>query len=211
MPRPGEEGKPSRDASAAPAPAPQDRKKARFRHVAISKKRLPETEAKHEVFWASVILKVDGRTSLSEENERYVGNIRDRYLICHLAAGERHIKPAGRGVYAICSPTDEALPPSKRDQTCLAYHLSYPSFPGKVQLELGIHLSSSFLLQVKNPDAPPAPQAGINPKKRAAYLSEGKQEAFGEGVAARKFVPADPTTLLDYRGAELLLIGSEKT
>jgi hypothetical protein len=127
--------------------------------------------------------------------------------------GERHIQPArlaGRGVYVIYSPTDETLPPSKRDQTYLAYHLTHPSSPGEVQSDLGIQLSSSFTLQVKNPDAPSAPQAGLNPEKRASYPPEGKQEVFGEGVAAKKFVPANPITMLSYTGAELLLIGNKK-
>jgi hypothetical protein len=46
-------------------------------------------------------------------------------------------------------------------------------------------------------------------KKRASLPPEGKHEAFGEGVAARKFVSANPTTLLDCIGAELLLIGDK--
>ncbi|KAF8508880.1 hypothetical protein JB92DRAFT_2832160 [Gautieria morchelliformis] len=64
--------------------------------------------------------------------------------------------------------------------------------------------------RVKNPDAPSTPQAGLNPKQRVSYPPEGKHEVFGVGIMAKKFMPANRTTLLNYKGAELLLIANKK-
>ena len=83
-------------------------------------------------------------------------------------------------------------------ETYLAYHLSHPSSPGEIQSELGIWLSSSFLIQVKNLDAPSAPQAEISSENRASasYPPECKHKAFGEGGLFQR----THTTFLNYTG-----------
>ena len=92
--------------------------------------------------------------------------------------------------------------------------MTHPSKPDAIQKALGIESSSSFLLQVKNPEQPSAPGAGLIPEKRAKYSEEEKQEAFGgaggKGAEARKFGPVNPINLMDYDGTELLIIGDQK-
>ena len=84
--------------------------------------------------------------------------------------GTRHQGPArlaARGAYAIVN--SEARTPSQRE-THFGYHLSHPSAEqlGEVQETLGIHQASSFVLQVKNPLAPPSGpgQVGLSKSQR---------------------------------------------
>jgi len=118
------------------------------------------------------------------------------------------VRPAGRGCYAIYRNT--AGPPSKHN-TYLTYHLSHPADRGEVQDMLGIYKSSSFVLQVKNPTTSTPPQAGLDTNMKADYPKEIIKEDFGgagDGKGLR-FVPANPVKLLDFKGAELLLIGNK--
>ena len=65
--------------------------------------------------------------------------------------------------------------PSSRE-THLGYHLSHPAPEelGEVQEVLGIHTASSFIVQVKNPLAPPtgSAQVGLPSSRRAQYPEE---------------------------------------
>lgn len=97
----------------------------------------------------------------------------------------------------------------------LGYHLSHPSEAGEVQLELGIHTASSFALQVKNPEAEPTSfgQRIRRPAGRRAKYPEGiLKYVFEKGTRGRsyglRFVPCNCIDLLDYEGAELLLIAA---
>ncbi|KZT62110.1 hypothetical protein CALCODRAFT_522468 [Calocera cornea HHB12733] len=191
--------------SSAAAPAePQGKANKQYRLISVGKKRLPDPSKKREVFWAAVLGYGDDLTELADElgPKDYATKTR----------GERHIaeaRLAGRGSYVLYAKTDG--PPSSH-ATYLAYHLSHPAQPGEVQKALDIFPSSSFVLQVKNPTVSAPPQAGLNPRARADY-PEGVVEAEfgGEGDAkGLRFVPANPVKLLDYKGAELLLIADKK-
>jgi hypothetical protein len=75
---PDTEGKLNLDAPAAPASAPQDSSKSQFRQIAIGKKRLPDTEAKHEVFWATVVNVGDDLEALESGLEEQVYQTKTR-------------------------------------------------------------------------------------------------------------------------------------
>ena len=107
--------------------------------------------------------------------------------------------------------------PSSRE-THLGYHLSHPAPEelGEVQEVLGIHTASSFIVQVKNPLAPPtgSAQVGLPSSRRAQYPEEFLTSVFGKGGErgresyGLRFVPVVRKELLDYEGAELLLIAA---
>ena len=130
--------------------------------------------------------------------------------------GTRHEAPsrlAGRGAYTIMN--NEPRVPSQRS-THLGYCLSHPAEPGEPQEALGFRSSSSFVVQVKNPLAPvPGGQhVGLSPNKRANYPDWLINNAFGKGRGRGQenyglhFAPVESTELLEYEGAELLLIAA---
>ena len=134
--------------------------------------------------------------------------------------GTRHEAPArlvGRGGYAIVN--SEAETPSKRE-THLGYHLSHPSPTelGEVQESLGIYSASSFILQIKNPLAPATgPQ---RPHSNAAEYpqwimhdvfgsaSEKGNQTRGREPYGLRFASCETPEMLDFEGAQLLLIAS---
>jgi len=130
--------------------------------------------------------------------------------------GTRHEAPsrlAGRGAYTIVN--NEPRVPSQRS-THLGYCLSHPAEPGEPQEALGLRSSSSFVVQVKNPLAPvPGGQhVGLSPNKRANYPDWLINNAFGKGRGrgqenyGLRFAPVESIELLEYEGAELLLIAA---
>ena len=130
--------------------------------------------------------------------------------------GTRHQGPArlaARGAYAIVN--SEARTPSSRE-THLGYHLSHPTPEnfGEVQEALGIHPASSFIVQVKNPDAPNTAGQNIGSSKKAEFSQEIMKEVFGAGGSrgredfGLRFAPVERREMLDYEHAELLLIAA---
>jgi hypothetical protein len=112
-------------------------------------------------------------------------------------AGERvkpTARPAGEGVYALVL---------HEDHTHIAYALELPQRIGPVQRALQVERAASYVVSVKNPEAPSPPEAGLSPKEAAKYPKALEQKFHG-----RCFLPADPPELLDYPGAQLLLIGA---
>lgn len=127
--------------------------------------------------------------------------------------GTRHTPPvrlAGRGVYAIVNSQGNV--PS-RNATHLGYHLSHPTELGDVQKALGIHIASSFVIQVKNPkaEAPAGQRVGLPESRRAMYSEGIMKHVFGRGEKGRssiglRFTNCNCIELLEHEGAELLLI-----
>src|SRR5258706_21178 len=77
--------------------------------------------------------------------------------------GERRLeaaRPAGEGVYAVVR---------HRDHTHLAYILELPPRPGPVQRALRIAEQASYIVSVKNPDAPAPPGLGLDGARRPKY------------------------------------------
>ena len=87
--------------------------------------------------------------------------------------------------------------------THLAYALELPREPGDVQRELRIEREASYVVAVRNPEAPAPPGAGLTPRERAEFPRE-----FLDRFGGRRFIPLDPPSLLDYEGAEIVLIGA---
>ncbi len=83
---------------------------------------------------------------------------------------------------------------------------------GEVQQDLGIEIASSYVLQVKNPLAP-AMAPGQSNAKGAQYPESILKSVFGRGSKGRelyglRFASCQTPELLDYEGAQLLLIGA---
>ncbi|KAH9849291.1 hypothetical protein C2E23DRAFT_737810, partial [Lenzites betulinus] len=204
---------------AVPAPEPKGQSKKRFRLLVIGKKGLPDPDAggggkgggRKQVFWATVSTVGEDLKKLEEGlgPKQYETKTR----------GTRHqaaARLAARGAYAIVN--DEAARTPSQRETHFGYHLSHPDDEhfGEVQETLGIHKASSFVLQVKNPLAPPSGrgQVGLSKGKRAEYPEELLKGVFGKGGSrgresyGLRFASVEQRELLDYEGAELLFIAA---
>ena len=148
----------------------------RYRRLIVGRKRLPDPGS-HEREWAFVVEVTDDPAELREEIEE-----------------EPRARPAGTGRYAIVD---------HGGHTHLAYALAQPPEDAGLQRELNIRPQASYVVAIRNPDAPTPPGAGLPEHRRAQYPPE-LRERFG----GRRFIPADPPELLDHPGAELVLIGA---
>ncbi|KAI0778751.1 hypothetical protein BD413DRAFT_609321 [Trametes elegans] len=206
-------------ADAVPATEPKDQSKKRFRLLIIGKKGLPDPEAggggagggRKQVFWAAV-------SSIGEDLKKLEEGLGPKEYETK-TRGTRHqaaARLAARGAYAIVN-NENAGTPSQRE-THFGYHLSHPDDEhfGEVQQTLGIHKASSFVLQVKNPLAPPSgpAQVGLPKGQRAEYPEEIMEGVFGKGGKrgresyGLRFAPVERRELLDHEGAELLFIAA---
>jgi hypothetical protein len=164
--------------------------KRRFRRLVVGRKRLPGPE-QHERVWAFVAEVAGGPDELRDDVERTAYKTTTR--------GQRVLpeaRPAGEGRYAIVRHDDH---------THLAYALELPAEPGEVQRELRLEREASYVVAVRNPDAPAPPGAGLPPRERA-QLPQELRERFG----GRRFAPLDPPGFLDHEGVELVLIGASE-
>ncbi|KAI0652430.1 hypothetical protein C8Q79DRAFT_997479 [Trametes meyenii] len=206
-------------ADAVPAPEAKGQSRKWFRLLIIGKKGLPDPDAggggkgggRKQVFWATVGSIGDDLKKLEEGLGAKVYETKTR--------GTRHQRAArlaARGAYAIVN-NEAARTPSQRE-THFGYHLSHPDDEhfGEVQETLGIHKASSFVLQVKNPLAPPSGpgQVGLPKGRRAEFPEEILKGVFGKGgqrgreLYGLRFASVERRELLDYEGAELLFIAA---
>ncbi|KAJ3501724.1 hypothetical protein NLJ89_g9212 [Agrocybe chaxingu] len=210
-------------ADAVPASPEPHAKKQHYRLITIGKKKLPDPEHhdsgeswRKDTFWAIVTAVGDDLHQLEQGLEARSYETKTR--------GTRHEESArlvARGGYAIVNA--EARTSSKRE-THLGYHVSHPtpSEFGDVQKSLGIYSASSFILQVKNPLAPAtAPQQAHTKGAEypewimhgvfgAAVGSEGEGQTRGREPYGLRFASCETPELLDYKGAELLLIAARE-
>jgi hypothetical protein len=103
-------------------------------------------------------------------------------------------RPGGEGRYALVDHDGH---------THLAYVLELPPYPGDAQRVFRIEREASYVIAVRNPDAPAPPGTGLPPRRRPEYPEE-LHARFG----GRRFSPVDPPELLDYEGAEVVIIGA---
>jgi hypothetical protein len=164
------------------------RSKSLYRLILIGRKRLPDVR-KREREWAFVYQASHKSDEIVEELKRQEYETKTRGMRVRPAA-----RPAGEGVYALVR---------HESHTHLAYLLELPRERGPVQKTLEIEPEASYVAAVKNPEAPSPPQAGLLPDEAAKY-PQWLQEKFG----GRRFLPVDPPELLDYPGAQVVLIGA---
>jgi hypothetical protein len=148
--------------------------KTLYRLIVLGRKRLSDVR-KHEKEWAFVyrVSYVPGEIEDQLRHEEYKTKTR----------GERvrpAARPAGEGVYALVR---------HEDHTHIAYVLALPEEPGPVQRALEIEREPSYIISVKNPEAPSPPEAGLLPDEAAKYSKELEEKFHG-----RRFLPVDSRT-----------------
>jgi len=148
----------------------------RYRRLIVGRKRLPDPRS-HEREWAFVAEVTDDPAELRAETE-----------------DEPRARLVGAARYAIADHDGHSH---------LAYVLAPSPHPAPLQRALKIQPEASYIVAVRNPDAPAPPGAGLPEHRRAQYPPE-LRERFG----GRRFIPANPPDVLDYPGAELVLIGT---
>jgi hypothetical protein len=164
-----------------------------YRLIIIGEKRLPAVSDGGDHKSWGFIEKVASRAEEVEDEldpEQYRTKTR----------GERQVpaaRPAGEGIYALVRHGGE--------HTHLAYALELPAKPGEVQRALNIVKEGSYVVAVKNPEAPSPPGMGLDETRRARFPKH-LQERF----RGRRFIPVDPPEFLDYEGAEILLVGARQ-
>ena len=85
------------------------------------------------------------------------------------------------------------------DHTHLVYFLHRPQQAGPVQQELEIKPEASYVISVKDPFMP----SEITLKEKPSYPKRLTDKFDGHG-----WIPVDPTSFLDYRWTQVLLIGA---
>jgi hypothetical protein len=161
----------------------------RYRRMIVGRKRLPDPAA-HEREWAFVGEVTTDPAELRDDIERVEYETKTRGVRVQPEA-----RPAGEGRYAIVD---------HEGHTHLAYRLELPREPGEAQRLLGIACEASYVIAVRNPDAPAPPGLGLSERQRAE-LPEELRARFG----GRRFVPLNPPGFLDHPGAEVVLIGAD--
>jgi hypothetical protein len=161
-----------------------------LRHIVIGRKRLPDPEA-HEREWAFVAEVVRDPARIRDDLERKTYETQTRGV---------RVQPEARGVgegrYAVAD---------HNGHTHLAYVLELPHDPGEAQEPFRIGRQASYVVAVRNPDAPAPPGAGLSSRQRPELPPEIRQR-FG----SRRFIPVNPSDVLDYAGVELVLIGASQ-
>lgn len=162
-----------------------------YRLIIIGEKRLPAVTGGDRKSWGFIEKVADRAEDVEDELAPETYRTKTR--------GERHLptaRPAGEGVYAIVC---------HGDHTHLAYALELPAKPGEVQRALNIVEEGSYIVSVKNPEAPSPPGLGLDETRRANFPEE-----LRAGFRGRRFINVDPPDFLDYEGAEILLIGASQ-
>lgn len=98
--------------------------------------------------------------------------------------GDRELpaaRPAGEGRYALVEHDDH---------THFAYALELPQHPRDVQRDFGIRREASYIVAIMKPDTPDFPREVL------------------ERFRNRRFIPANPPSLLDHEGIQVVLIGA---
>jgi hypothetical protein len=165
----------------------QPERRALFRRLIVGRKRLPDVLA-HERVWAFVAEVAEDPEALRDELERTAHETRTRGVRVQPEA-----RPAGEGRYALVDHDGH---------THLAYVLELPPHPGEAQRVFRIQSEASYVIAVRNPGAPGPPGTGA-PQRRPGY-PEPLHGRFG----GRRFSSVDPPELLDYEGAEVVIIGA---
>jgi len=158
-----------------------------FRVAVLGRKRLPDPD-RHERIWGFI-------DRLAKRGEEIEADLKEQHYETK-TRGERTLpaaRPAGEGVYALIR---------RGRNLYLTYELELPERPGEVQQELNIERQGAYILSIRNPDKLAPSGAGLPKRDEAHYPKTLKREFRG-----RRFAAEDPR-LLDYEGAEFVLIGA---
>lgn len=161
----------------------------------LCNKKLPNVK-RHDRFW--------GFVENASSNIDDITAILEPAVYTTATTGERHLegcRPCGCGVYGIVHHLEGVY--RSKQHTHLAYVLEVPENIGTVQHAFNIEKEGSFILAVKNPTS--TTWKGLSVKQRADYPKD-LQDKF-EG---KHFIPVEPTSLLDYDGAEVMVIGAKE-
>jgi hypothetical protein len=163
------------------------------RLIILGKKKLPEVHGKrHERFWGFV----DKVSKRIEDLDKQLGSV----TYTTKTRGERHVegaRPIGEGVYALVK---------HHGTTHLAYVLELPEEPTGIQKAFNIAKEGSYVISVKNPDAPGV--SFMRKEKKAEYPEELKKYFVGKTGTQLRFTTNVHPTLLDYEGTEILFISA---
>jgi hypothetical protein len=145
---------------------------------------LPDAKAKHEVFWASVVNIGDNLQALESglEERAYQTKTRGTYEMLygrflHTPLPKVNVTlnlPVWQ--VEVCTMMYTVLQTNHslhQNATRLTSRITF-LIPLLSEKSNRIQNSSSFVLQVKNRDAPSAPQVGLNPEKKGISPARGK-------------------------------------
>ncbi|BGP40971.1 hypothetical protein JCM10450v2_004976 [Rhodotorula kratochvilovae] len=170
------------------------------RLITVGKKALPDASESTRPIWGQVLNVADDLKQFKDGLGAYTYETKTR--------GTRHqpgARVAAAGAYVLHTtehPPEHSANASAVYQTHLAYEIAVPH-------EEGLHIQHEgvFTLQVKNPDS-----ASTNPAVRNQPASKHPQfPPELKHLFTTKFIPANPSSLLNYPGAELLLLPSKHT
>src|SRR5919197_2789437 len=125
------------------------------RLIVLGQKRLPEVRDGGDRVW--------GYVDMVERDPRKIRDELGRQTYRTKTRGQRvrpEARPAGEGVYAIVR---------HEDHTHLVYALELPTRPGEVQEAFHLEEEGSYILSVKNPEAPSPPGVGLGEPRRASF------------------------------------------
>ncbi len=105
----------------------------------------------------------------------------------------RTARAVGEGVYSIVK---------HNDHTHLVYSLELPQRLGEVQKALNITRQGNYIVIIRHPFTKISERI-----KGRQHKNIGKDNNFLEYFGERKYIPADPPTLLNYEGSPLYIIG----
>lgn len=160
----------------------------RDRLLVVGRKRLPDP-SRHERAWALVAEVTERPEELLEDLEPREYETRTRGLRRRPEA-----RPVGEGRYVLADHDGHSH---------LAYGLELPPEPGPAQRLFNIDRQASFIVAVRNPEAPAPAGTGLPPGRRAALPPDVVERFRG-----RRWLAVDDPALLDHNGVELVLIGA---
>ena len=160
------------------------------RLVVVGRKRLPDPE-RHERAWALVAEVARVPEELRDDVGPRVYQAKTRGVRVQPGA-----RPVGEGRYVLADHDGHSH---------FAYALELPPDPGEAQRVFGIEREASYIVAVRNADAPAPPGAGL-PRSRRADLPPELRKRFGD----RRWLFVDDPALLDHAGVELALIGAAR-
>jgi len=103
-----------------------------------------------------------------------------------------------RGVYLLANHKEPKSKETFNNHVHLAYVLTHPAEPTPLQKDFKIMDEGDFIVQVKNPSE----------KSSFVQHTEMPKEDIKKLFAEHKFVPLNPPEMIEFKGAEIILIAA---